>query len=436
MPAAVAGFTHLKLSDRIAIEQGIRAGSSKADIARSINKDSTTVAKEIKAHRFTAAESKLKLECDNYRGCPHGRDCTLDCPEYKPFYCIRRDRTPGACTGCSNRSRCRYDKIDYLAHRAQAEYEKTLSESREGANLTTSEARAIADIVGPLMKRGLSPYQIVAGHPALGISVRCLYNYIENDVLSVFDKDICPIKLRQQVRYRKRKSKSKPKSNEEEQQVNRSYLQGRTYDDYQAYMGDHCGASVVQMDTVYNDVTNGPFIQTFKFIACGVMIGIYHESKTAADMITGIDKLEEALGPDVFRKYVNVLLTDRGSEFTAAEAAETSIYGGQRTKIFYCDPMRSGQKGSLENNHHQLRYFCPKKANLRAMGLTSQDTVNEIMTNINSSKVPKLGGAAPLEVAKATCPDLFERLEAFGVRLIPQDSVLLKPQLLAPFREP
>ena len=70
------------------------------------------------------------------------------------------------------------------------------------------------------------------------------------------------------------------------------------------------------------------------------------------------------------------------------------------------------------------------------MGLTSQDAVNEIMTNINSSKVPKLGGAAPLEVAKATCPDLFERLEAFGVRLIPQDSVLLKPQLLAPFREP
>ena len=32
-------------------------------------------------------------------------------------------------------------------------------------------------------------------------------------------------------------------------------------------------------------------------------------------MKNGVDTLENSLGNDVFRKYVNVLLTDRGSEF-------------------------------------------------------------------------------------------------------------------------
>ena len=434
MSAAVAGFTHLTQSDRIAIEQGIRDGKTKAEIARSINKDSTTVAKEIKTHRFVAQESTLKLECDNYKGCPFGRKCTLDCPEYKPFFCSRRDRSPGACNGCPNRNRCRFDKIEYSAGRAQTEYKNTLSESRAGANLTTSEARAIANIVGPQLNHGLSPYQIIAEHPELGICVRTLYNYIEGDVLSALDPDICVIKLRQQVRYRKRKPKTPPEE-EEKQQKDRSYLQGRTYADYQAYMADHPEASVVQMDTVYNNVSKGPFIQTFKFIGCGVMIGFLHWKKTADDMISGINELEKALGQEVFHKYVGVLLTDRGSEFSAAEAAERSIYGGQRTRLFYCDPMRSGQKGSLENNHRMLRYFCPKKKDLRTLGLTCQNAVNAIMINLNSARVESCDGEPPLAVAQTLCPDLYERLEAFGVHLIPQDDALLRPDILAPFRE-
>ena len=32
-------------------------------------------------------------------------------------------------------------------------------------------------------------------------------------------------------------------------------------------------------------------------------------------MKNGVDTLEDILGDEVFRKYVNVLLTDRGSEF-------------------------------------------------------------------------------------------------------------------------
>ena len=43
-----------------------------------------------------------------------------------------------------------------------------------------------------------------------------------------------------------------------------------------------------------------------------------------ASMKEGIDILEGILGTELFRKYVHVLLTDRGAEFSAAEAMETS----------------------------------------------------------------------------------------------------------------
>lgn len=37
------------------------------------------------------------------------------------------------------------------------------------------------------------------------------------------------------------------------------YLKGRTYEDYLAFLQLHEGMSIVQMDTVYNDVA-GPYL--------------------------------------------------------------------------------------------------------------------------------------------------------------------------------
>ena len=54
------------------------------------------------------------------------------------------------------------------------------------------------------------------------------------------------------------------------------------------------------------------------------------------------------LGRKCFEKEVNVILTDRGSEFILTDEAELREDGSRRTRIFYCDAMASWQKGSLE----------------------------------------------------------------------------------------
>ena len=418
-------FNHLTLEERRIILTGITNGSTKTAIAQTIGKEKSTVGKEIKLHRTLTYKCALPLECSNYRKCTFQRQCTTDCPKYEPFHCSRRDRSPGACNGCSNWKHCRFDKYQYCPEDAHLDYRSTLVDSRQGVNLTVQEAKDMAAIVGPLLQQGQSPYQIVTDHPELGISERTLYNYIEDDVFHEV-AGITVMALRRQVSRKISKKKSQGYKKRED----RKYLRGRTYKDYKQYIEENPEVFVTQMDTVYNDETNGPFIQTFKFVNAGVLFALYHESKTALSMKEGVDLLEDILGKEIFRKYVRVLLTDRGSEFTFADAMETSSDGTRRTRVFYCDPMQSGQKGSLENKHIELRYILPKGTDLRSLGLVNQNALNLALSHVDSAPVEKLSGKSPLDVADFIYHDLYEKLAAFGLLKIEKDRVILKPYLL------
>lgn len=417
--------SHLVIEERRIIETGIRNGSTKAAIAQTLGKDKSTIGKEIKNHRVLSYKCKMPLECSGYKKCKHGRDCTLECPDYIPFTCTRRDRSPGACNGCPTYASCRFDKYTYNPEKAHYDYRTTLVDSRLGVNMTCSEAKEKGDIIAPLLRQGQSPYAIVQNHPELEMCEKTLYNYIEGDIFHEVS-GITVMDLRRQVKRRI----SKKKSTTYKKRQDRAFLKGRTYKDYGVYMSENPDVFVTQMDTVYNDVSNGPFIQTFKFICCGVLIGIYHETKTATDMVDGVNLLEKLLGKKLFRKYVNVLLTDRGPEFYSADEIEASANGTRRTRVFYCDPMQSGQKGSLENNHIEFRYICPKETNLRELGLTDQKALNLAMSHVNSSPVEKFGGKSPLEMAEFMYPDLYKKLIKLGLRKIDKDEVILKPYLL------
>lgn len=419
---------HLTLQERRIILTGITNGSTKTAIAQTIGKDKSTVGKEIKLHRILSHKCPLPLECSAYKGCPFGRKCTPDCPEYVPFHCSRRDRSPGACNGCPKWHSCRFDKYSYNPEKAQDAYRDTLTDSRAGVNLTYSEAKNIASVVKPLLKQGLSPYRILQSHPELGISEKTLYNYIEDNVFREI-AGITVMDLRRQVSRRipKKKKKDSPAFKKRKDNY---YLQGRTYKDYQAYISNNPDVFITQMDTVYNDETNGPFIQTFKLIHLGLLLAVYHREKIAPQMVSGVNLLESILGRELFQKHVHVLLTDRGSEFSAAEAMETAKDGSRRTRVFYCDPMQSGQKGSLENKHIELRYILPKQTDLYALGLTDQNALNLALCHVNSAPVEKLGNKSPLELTAFLHPDLYEKLTAIGIYQLKKDDIILKPYLL------
>ena len=368
---------HLTVQERIIIEKGIENGSTKAAIALTIGKDKSTVGKEIKKHRELVHKSSYKINCANMKNCSHNHVCD-NCADFKPFTCNRRDRSPGACNGCSKYTHCRYDKYRYKADFSHKKYREDLVDSRTGINMSYEECKAMADIIVPLIKAGHSPYQIVTNHPELNISEKTLYNYIENGIFREFGL------LDIDLRIKTKRKITKKASNKYKKREDKKYLNGRTYDDFINYTAENKNLSVVEMDTVYNNGSTGPFMQTFKFLDYSFMFIVYQEEKTAKSMVEGVDLLEKILGEDLFSEEVAIIKTDRGSEFCDAEGFEKEENESRRTRIFYCDPMASGQKGSLENNHKEIRYICPKENDLKDLGLNSQEKANLIVSHINS----------------------------------------------------
>ena len=187
------------------------------------------------------------------------------------------------------------------------------------------------------------------------------------------------------------------------------------------------------MDTVYNDGSNGPFIQTFKFLIFPFFFAVYHDQKTAEEMVKGVDYLEAILGRTLFDKNVCVLLTDRGTEFSSPERMEKRPDGSCRTRVFFCDPMQSAQKGAVENNHTELRYILPGECDLRALGLTGQDALNLVCSHLNSFPKAKNLGKSNFDCLSFFAHDLFSAFLHSGLSVIPTEKVVLKPYLLKPF---
>ena len=184
------------------------------------------------------------------------------------------------------------------------------------------------------------------------------------------------------------------------------------------------------MDTVYNDIANGPIIQTFKFLKYGFIFCIFHKEKLAINMNEGILLLEAILGEELFNKEVEVILTDRGSEFYNLKDIEYRDDRTRRTRVFYCDPMASSQKASLENKHIELRYILPKETDLYNLGLNNQDDMNIVVSHVNSAPKEKLNGKSPLELMEFLNPNLYKKFLGFGITKIEADNVILKPYLL------
>ena len=117
--------------------------------------------------------------------------------------------------------------------------------------------------------------------------------------------------------------------------------------------------------------------------------------------------------------------TDRGSEFGDPDALETGLDGYERTNIYYCDPMRSGQKGGVENAHTKLREILPKGTSFEYL---TQWDVNLIVNHINSVPRLSLSGLTPYQAAKESFG--MEILLALQLKPIPPDEVNLKPELI------
>lgn len=84
-------------------------------------------------------------------------------------------------------------------------------------------------------------------------------------------------------------------------------------------------------------------------------------SQKQSSVIKALDGLEERYG-NKFKEVFKTITVDNGSEFLDYESMQRSIKNpkDQRTKIYYCHPYSSWERGSNENANRLIRRFIPK----------------------------------------------------------------------------
>ena len=424
---------HMSLDDRIYIEKSLEKSMHFKDIAMFLSKDPTTISKEIKKHRVLKPRNTLYIPnnckfrqnckltnicipCTSFsfkNRCATCSNCNKYCPKYIPNECINLSRAPFVCNGCDKKNNCRLEKYYYRAATAHSKYRTILSTSREGINLSEYALSDLDNLVSPLIKLGQPITHIFESNSnAIPCAKRTLYNYIQNNVLTVRNIDL------------PRKVKYKPRKQHIKKQRDYSWREGRKYSDFLSFLEEHPETSVVEMDTV-EGVKGGKVLLTMLFRNSRCMLAFLLPCKTQEAVLDVFNSLEEAISTLVFQKNFPVFLTDNGSEFINPILLETGMNSYARTRIYYCDPNASYQKGSLEKNHEFIRYIVPKG---KAFDNFTQDDITLLVNQINSTARASLNGRTPFELASLLLDKCV--IDVLGIKEIRPNEVVLKPNLL------
>ena len=125
------------------------------------------------------------------------------------------------------------------------------------------------------------------------------------------------------------------------------------------------------------------------------MLAFIRDANTARSVTDIFNQLDQTLGREAFQRLFQVLLADRGSEFTDSLSIECDESGVIRTRVFYCDPQRPDQKGGGEVTHEMIRRILPKGTSFDHL---TQSDINLMMSHINSHKRKKLGNQSPYQL--------------------------------------
>ena len=379
---------HLTLSDRNDIQLGLERGETFKAIGQLILKDPTTVSKEVKRNKQI-------------------RDST-----FNNLSCPLLDKAPFVCNGCSKRRQnCGYQKIFYLAKQAQKQYEQTLVESREGTPLNSKTFWDMDKVISEGVKKGQHIYHILKTHN-LDVSSSTVYRHIRKGYLS-----IAPIDLARAVKFKERRKSKLPS-------IPKEAKKGRSYEDFLNYLALKQLDSWLEMDTVMGRM-GGKVLLTFNLSFCNFIFARLLENKTALEVTKHLYDIKNNLhkADKDFCQIFPVILTDNGGEFARVDDIEMDVRGESR--LFFCDPNRSDQKGRIEKNHTLIRDILPKGTSFNNL---TQEDINLVCSHVNSVKRAALNGKSAYELFAFTYGEEIPKL--LGISKIPAEDVCQSSKLL------
>lgn len=385
---------HMTLDDRIEIQECLSKGMTFKAIGQRIGKSQTTISREVKIHMAPYTNSFVRTE----------------------EVCPKLLKAPFVCNGCEKKSRsnCPYKRQLYVAKKAQAEYDTVLVESRTGIPLNKESFYETERIISEAVQNGQHIYHIIQSNN-LPISTATVYRHIQKRYYS-----ITPMDLPRAVKF-------KPRNSKESDYVPKWAREGRTFDDFLAFVEDNSDLPLVQLDTVIGRI-GGKVIMTIHFVNSDFMIGLLLDNKTAAEAANKIQALKaelKALG-FIFGDIAPLLLTDNGGEFSIVSAFENDTDGNAESHMFFCEPCSPHEKAEIEKNHTLFRDIVKTGTSFDDF---TQETVNLIFSHVNAVKRKQFNGKSAYDMFSFYYSEILA--SALGISFVPANEVIQSPKLLA-----
>jgi IS30 family transposase len=289
-----------------------------------------------------------------------------------------------------------------------------MKESRSGVCISEDELQRLDDYISPKLKKGQSVHHVVVN--SLGKvmwSEKTIYKYVSLGLLKANSFD-----LPRKVRFRPRKSKH------ESLKVDKACRVNRTYEDYKNFVSENPDVHVVQMDTLHGK-RGGKCVLTLHFVNAHFMLAYILDGCTSHAVTNAFALLRKSLGIELYTKLFHTLLGDNGPEFSNPMAIEFDEDGEGVSRVFYCEPQQSQQKGALEVNHTMIRRVIPKGTSLEPY---SQEEISLMMDHINSYGRSIINDRTPYHMFDFIYG--YKALKKLGANLIPPDEIFLRPALL------
>nr|DAR98279.1 MAG TPA: RNaseH [Caudoviricetes sp.] len=317
-------FKHFTFNDRLRLEVLKKAGHKPKEIAEILHFHVSTIYRELKRGEFEALNSDLTTET-----------------RYSPD--IAQEYMNGVLTA-------------------------------KGADLKIGNEKEFADrIEDIIINEGYSPAAALAKVKAEGIDftvcVTTLYSYIDKGVfLNLTLKDL-PEKRKGEKRTKRKTTQKRATKGES--------IENRPEEiDTREKFGNW------EMDTVVGarGVSKKSLLVLTERKTRKEIIFLLKEH-TAAAVVKALDKLERKMGAK-FREIFKTITVDNGSEFADWEGMERSKRTKKkRTKIYYCHPYSSWERGSNENQNKLVRRHIPKGVNFDDKTQGDVDNIAEWINN-------------------------------------------------------
>ncbi|MBE6645007.1 MAG: IS30 family transposase [Ruminococcaceae bacterium] len=248
--------------------------------------------------------------------------------------------------------------------------------SAKGAPLKLDKDKEFAEFVEDMVLKGYSPGAILLYVKEHGLNFKTkvcrvtLYSYIDKGIfLKISNKNLLHKGERKKKSAQEKQAKKLPNLEHCIERRPEEVSERNTFGHWEG-------------DSVIGTNKKGETLFTLTERLTRLELILKSKDKTAGSIVRLLNRLERCIGSVTFRKVFKTITFDNGTEFSDTKGIEFSPYTKKRrTRVFYCHPYCSSERGSNENQNGFIRRFIPKGT---AISNYSEAYIQQVQDFINS----------------------------------------------------